>query len=255
MRRILVVGLALLAGAHAAVGAGPVNVVIDGAAPGAIFEGIGAASGGGATSRLLIDYPPSQRDEILDLLFKPHFGASLQLLKIEIGSDSNSTEGAEPTHSRTPQERNFERGYEWWILEEAKRRNPHLRTIALAWNFPAWLGAANSQATAEYLVSFLEGARDHHHVDIDYIGIWNETKMDVGFIKTLRAAISAHGLKTQIVADDSVNSWDIVSEMAADPELRQAVDVIATHYPRWHSTAPAQEKSKEWRNWRAAVVA
>ena len=224
----------------------PVGVLLDGTSPGKTFEGIGAASGGGATSRLLIDYPPPQRAQILDFLFKPHYGASLQLLKIEIGSDGNSTEGAEPTHARTPQERNFERGYEWWIIEEAKRRNPAIQLIALAWNFPAWVAQANSQATADYLVSFLEGAHSAHHVDIDYIGIWNETHMDVAFIKTLRATLVAHGLKTKIVADDSVNSWDIVGAMDADPQLRSSVDVIATHYPRWLSTPLARAKSDAW---------
>lgn len=49
------------------------------------FDGIGAISGGGATSKLLIDYPLKQRDEVLDLLFKPGFGASLSILKVEIG--------------------------------------------------------------------------------------------------------------------------------------------------------------------------
>ena len=45
------------------------------------YDGIGALSGGGATSRLLIDYPEPQRSDILDYLFKPNFGASLQILK------------------------------------------------------------------------------------------------------------------------------------------------------------------------------
>ena len=223
------------------------NVVLDGTGSGRIFQGIGATSGGGATSRLLIDYPQRQRDEILDFLFKPNFGAALQTLKVEIGSDANSTEGAEPTHARTATERNFDRGYEWWIAKEARKRNPGIKLIALAWNFPAWVGAANSQATADYLVSFLEGARDHHGLDFDYVGIWNETRMDVAFIKTLHATLVAHGLKTRIIADDSVNSWDIVKAMDSDPQLRAAVDVIATHYPRWLSTPLARSKSAEWR--------
>lgn len=222
------------------------NVVLDGTGSGRMFQGIGATSGGGATSRLLIDYPKRQRDEILDFLFKPNFGAALQTLKVEIGSDANSTEGGEPTHARTPTERNFERGYEWWIATEARKRNPGIKLIALAWNFPAWVGVANSQATADYLVSFLEGARDHHGLDFDYVGIWNETRMDVAFIKTLHATLAAHGLKTRIVADDAVNSWDIVQAMDSDPQLRAAVDVIATHYPRWLSTPLARSKSAEW---------
>ena len=46
------------------------------------FDGIGGLSGGGATSRLLIDYKEPQRSQILDYLFKPNFGASLQILKV-----------------------------------------------------------------------------------------------------------------------------------------------------------------------------
>jgi hypothetical protein len=48
------------------------------------FDGLGAISGGGATSRLLVDYPPTQREQILDYMFKPSFGASLQILKVEV---------------------------------------------------------------------------------------------------------------------------------------------------------------------------
>ena len=49
------------------------------------FMGIGGLSGGGATSRLLVDYKEPQRSEVLDYLFKPNFGANLQILKVEIG--------------------------------------------------------------------------------------------------------------------------------------------------------------------------
>src|SRR5205807_93494 len=45
-------------------GAGPTAIVVDGAATGRTFDGIGGLSGGGGTSRLLIDYPLPQRDEI-----------------------------------------------------------------------------------------------------------------------------------------------------------------------------------------------
>lgn len=48
------------------------------------FEGIGGLSAG-ASSRLLYDYPEPQRSDILDLLFKPFEGASLDILKVEIG--------------------------------------------------------------------------------------------------------------------------------------------------------------------------
>lgn len=49
------------------------------------FDGVGGISAGGTTCRLLFTYPQQQRNEILDYLFKPNFGASLQILKVEIG--------------------------------------------------------------------------------------------------------------------------------------------------------------------------
>ena len=53
------------------------------------FDGIGGLSAG-ASSRLLRDYQEPQRSQILDYLFKPSFGASLSILKVEIGGDVQS---------------------------------------------------------------------------------------------------------------------------------------------------------------------
>ncbi len=61
-------------------------LVVDKTNPGQAFYGLGGLSGGGATSRLLIDYREPQRSQILDYLFTPNYGASLQILKVEIGS-------------------------------------------------------------------------------------------------------------------------------------------------------------------------
>ena len=49
------------------------------------FHGHGALSAG-ASSRLLHDYEEPMRSDLLDYLFKPQWGAEIQLLKIEIGS-------------------------------------------------------------------------------------------------------------------------------------------------------------------------
>ena len=62
------------------------------------FDGLGAISGGGATSRLLVDYPSPQREQVLDYMFKPSFGAALQILKVEIGGDQDTTDGCESSH-------------------------------------------------------------------------------------------------------------------------------------------------------------
>src|SRR4051812_32558360 len=40
------------------------------------FDGIGVVEGGGGTGVLLKDYPQAQRSQILDLMFRPKFGAS-----------------------------------------------------------------------------------------------------------------------------------------------------------------------------------
>src|ERR1700683_1339501 len=49
-----------------------VVVVVDAHSPGLTFSGIGAASAG-ASSRRLIEYPAPQRSQILDYLFKPNY--------------------------------------------------------------------------------------------------------------------------------------------------------------------------------------
>ena len=61
------------------------RITLDGQGQGRVFDGVGAISSG--SSRLLYDYPEAQRRQILDYLFRPDYGASLQILKVEIGSD------------------------------------------------------------------------------------------------------------------------------------------------------------------------
>ena len=69
---------------------------------GARYLGIGGLSGGGATSRLLPDYAPDIRSQLFDYLFLPNFGASLQILKVEIGGGGQSTEGTEASQCTAP---------------------------------------------------------------------------------------------------------------------------------------------------------
>ena len=119
------------------------------------FDGIGGLSGGGATSRFLPDYLEPSRSQILDFLFKPGFGASLQILKVEIGGGGQSTEGTEPSHMYNETEENYERGYEWWLMQEAKKRNPNIQLYGLAWTFSHWVTEDRtvlSNRTASYIV-------------------------------------------------------------------------------------------------------
>ncbi len=243
----------LLAGRELAV-AEPVVITLDGRKPGRVFEGIGGASAG-ASSRLLIDYPEPQRSEILDYLFKPHYGAGLQHLKVEIGGDVNSTDGVEPSIRHTRTDESFNRGYEWWLMKEAKKRNPEIILDCLAWGAPGWIGNGNyySQDMADYVVKFILGARKVHGLEINYTGVANERYYDVGWIKQLRRTLDANGLKqVGIVAADQAEPdmiplpaatgqqttaptiWDIAGEINQDPELRAAVAAIGGHYPFRH---------------------
>ena len=86
-------------------------IVDDSLGLGRTFDGIGGLSAG-ASSKFLISYPEPQRSEILDYLFKPNFGASQQILKVEIGGDAQSTDGIEVSHMHSPWDENYSRGYE-----------------------------------------------------------------------------------------------------------------------------------------------
>jgi galactosylceramidase len=52
------------------------------------LDGVGGLSGGGCITRLLPDYDSKWYNQIMDYLFLPGFGASLHILKVEIGGDA-----------------------------------------------------------------------------------------------------------------------------------------------------------------------
>src|SRR5579862_5880885 len=176
------------------------SITLDGSGTGKIFQGLGGVSAGGS-SRLLIDYPEPYRSQILDYLFKPNYGASLQHLKVEIGGDMNSTAGAEPSHMHGATDQSYARGYEWWLMQQAKLRNPNITIEALAWGAPGWIGNGNffSQDNINYILNFIQGAKSTYGLTIDEVGIWNETDFDPYWIIDLKAALQQAGLSTKIV--------------------------------------------------------
>ena len=107
-----------------------------------IFDGIGAISGGGGNSRLLIDYPEPQRSQILDYLFKPNYGATFRSSRSRSvptwtppTAPSPATCTPPPTRT-TPRLRVVAHG-------AARARNPNIKFAALAWGAPAWVGNGN----------------------------------------------------------------------------------------------------------------
>lgn len=215
------------------------QIILDGASPGPVFDGIGAVSAG-ASSRLLIDYPEPYRSQILDYLFKPNYGASLQHLKVEIGADVNSTDGSEPSYMRSRSDHDATRGYEWWLMREARRRNPAIVLDILPWGAPGWIGNGHfySEDMANYVTGFILAAKQSWGLNIAYAGDRNETPFtSPEYIKMLRRTFDTHHLSTKIVCCDEyprkdADQWAILSAMSRDPELRRDIAVISVHYPR-----------------------
>jgi Glycosyl hydrolase family 59/Ricin-type beta-trefoil lectin domain/Galactocerebrosidase, C-terminal lectin domain len=203
----------------------------NGASAGRTFGGIGAISGGGGNSRLLTDYPAAEQQQILDYLFKPGYGASLQILKVEIGGDTNSTDGSESSIEHTSGSVNCGNGYEWWLMEQAQARNPAIRFYGLAWGAPGWIGGGNFWSTdmVNYLVSWL-GCAKSHGLTISYLGGWNERGYNISWYEQLRSALNSDGYSAvQIVGADS--DWSIATDVAGNPAFASAVSVIGVHYP------------------------
>eukprot|EP01064_Diplonema_japonicum_P018636 TRINITY_DN27337_c0_g1_i1.p1 TRINITY_DN27337_c0_g1~~TRINITY_DN27337_c0_g1_i1.p1 ORF type:complete len:826 (+),score=211.85 TRINITY_DN27337_c0_g1_i1:46-2523(+) len=209
---------------------------------GAVFDGLGGLSGGGATSRLLVDYKEPQRTQILDYLFKPNFGASLQILKVEIGGDSQSTDGTEPSHMHSKDDLDVTRGYEWWLMKEAKARNPEIKLYGLPWAFPGWVG--NDPATgapsgspftypnqtSHYILEWLKGAKQAHGLDIDYIGVWNERSSTAAYAASLKQSMRNAGFDTKLIAKDDAPGV-FCDQLKKDPEYAKQVDIVGVHYP------------------------
>jgi hypothetical protein len=209
------------------------TITIDGKGSGRILDGIGGISS--SSSRLLYDYPEPQRSQILDFLFRQNYGAALQILKVEIGSDSNSTVTSEPSHMRAADELNCHRGIEWWLMREARARNPEIKFYGLLWGAPGWLkGGLWSDDHVRYILSWLGCAKDNGF-RIDYIGGANESYQpppESSFFVALRKALRTTFPNVKIVATDEHTPpkyWSVATAMKSDPDYSRAVDILGEH--------------------------
>ena len=226
-----------------------VAIRLDSASPGRVFEGIGAVSAG-ASTRLLPDYPEPQRSQILDFLFKPKFGAGFQHLKVEIGSGENSTCGSEPSHAVTREELADPkpRGYEFWLMAEAHKRNPNIILDCLPWAYPEWVGNRFSPASADWFAAFLQVARKQYNLELDWIAAaQNEMGTDLNWIRhDLRPCLDAHGFpKVRLQAPDTNDThWQVFDTLEKDPELDRLIGAVGYHYLDGRDPWEIDQKSK-----------
>ncbi len=119
-------------------------------------------------------------------------------------ADVDTTNGAEASHERSSKPiANYHRGYEWWLMQQAKVRNPNIKLYGLQWGTPGWVNgtyatAYNWYSTNDipYVVDWLKNAQSVYGLTIDYIGGQNEGD-SVGYapyFEALKAAITAAGL-------------------------------------------------------------
>ena len=212
------------------------------------FDGIGAVNGGGATSVLLKDYPEPWRSQIMDMVHKPMFGASVSALLVEIPGDGNSTQGSMPSHSHFQGDHNYLRGYMWWVMQEAKRRNAALSLDATGWSAPAWVGNFWTDDMVDYYVDWLQGLRDVHGLELDALGCHNEKGWNADFAKHLRRAMNERGFRDVML--HGFGNWgnqkmDFMKYMQDDKELRDALDAVCAHTFSEIQLTPEQRKMAE----------
>lgn len=211
-----------------------------------LYQGLGMISGNNS-SRLLLDYKaqhPERYNEILELIFgKDHLAA--QHLKIEMGSDINSSSGTEPCIMRNEyEEPDVTRGAGYILAHDAKKINPELTLDMLFWSEPRWVTDSEDIFAARYrwYHETLIAAYKKYGIKFDYVSVnRNERAVDADWIKycakRLRSDYNApyDFSKIKIVAADEEGSWRICDLMAEDSELRDAVEIVGSHYTS-HST-------------------
>jgi hypothetical protein len=220
-----------------------ISVPVTGGGSGSVFYGIGVADGG-TCARLLQDYPSAQQSQIYDYLFKPDYGAAAQILKVEIGSDANSTEGSCVSYDRTGSESVIGRGNVVNEIIAAKARNSAIKVYGLAWGAPGWVGSGTvtsgctgtyfTNLNINYLVAWVQAIETATGYPVDYLGGWNETSTCANWTIALRTALNTAGLtSTNLVTDDNVSGiadWGVGSTINSNPTLKSDIFAIGQHY-------------------------
>ena len=144
-----------------------------------------------------------------------------------------------------PEDENYNRGYEWWLMKEAKARNPNLKLYGLPWGWPGWLDPAASatveaknafadpMVTANYTLAFLLGAKREHGLHMDYMGQWNERDAPKAYNDALRKVVGeAPELHNQTTVLNRLPHYPGTSDKP-DPKGCTQYDWNTTDGSRW----------------------
>lgn len=236
------------------------NITIDGnkanTGENYLYRGAGMVSANNS-SRLLLDYKaenPEAYWEILNYIFGEK-GLAVAHLKLEMGSDINSSSGTEPAVKRTEDEKaDAARGAGYQLAADAKTINPDLTLDMLWWSEPLWITNAEDVYAARYkwYKETLDAAYETYGIKFDYVSATqNERAADNDWIKYLSKSLKAETdcpydySAIKIVAGDEVCTWNAAKAILDDPELMEAVDVIGSHYTS-RSTDNAKKLASEY---------
>jgi galactosylceramidase len=100
------------------------------------------------------------------------------------------------------------------------------------------------QQTANYVVSWVQGAKTVYGQQIDYLGSWNERSYNKNYLEVLRSTLDAAGFAdTKIVAADS-SFGSLAKDINSDPDFAKAVWGLGAHYPNMQSGSDAEATGK-----------
>lgn len=226
-------------------GGDTVNIKVDGSTANTnenfLYRGQGMISCNGS-SRLLIDYKeknPESYNQILQYMYGKN-GLKFTHFKVEMGSDVNTSSGTEPTTMRYEDEKaDVTRGAGFQLAADIKKINPDVTLDMLWWSEPRWVTDAKDVYAARYkwYKQTLDAAYETYGLVFDYVSAnRNERTVDNDWIIYLSKALKSEKdcpydySKIKIVAADENTTWRIAHDMLKNEELRDAVDVIGTHY-------------------------
>src|SRR3954468_4636751 len=200
--------MALAAGVTAAPAAhsadDPVQIVGDGNdvradnVNGLTYKGLGVLSCN-STSNLLMDYKAEHPGRYWQLI-RVLFGGENPLIshvKIEMGSDTNTSTGSDPATMRTADElADVSRSPGFQLAADAEKVNPKLKVSILRWVMPQWVqnewnkGTGNDEMYKWYKETILDAYQKYGYL-VDYVDPdTNETTSpDISFIKYYKDAL------------------------------------------------------------------